>query len=449
MKWFDNPPAWLEAVKKKGMDLFMLLREQEIASYVARMNERYYFWDELKYRPRPAGLDEEMAWALTKISRVSQMKYTSLTTSTDSRFGYWLPDSVLKELHFIDQNATGQILIDEPTIGRSDKDRYIISSLMEEAIASSILEGAATTRKKAKEMLREGRRPQTRGEMMIQNNYATMRKIKDRVSEKLSVELLCELQEFMTKGTLDDPSASGRLRRPDEHIQVVDMSNGSVLHTPPPAEHLRQRLERLCDFANEPSDTTFIHPVIKATILHFWLAYEHPFVDGNGRTARAIFYWYLLKNNYWLIEYLPISRIILKAPSKYKMAFLYSEIDDGDITYFIMFNLRAFHLSLEDLRKYVSKKQRELKEATKLVRHVPGLNHRQQEIINHAIRDPDSVYTITHHMRVHGVVYQTARSDLLQLAERKLLEKQRDGRAFVFFPAADLARRLKVVKSRA
>jgi Fic family protein len=358
-----------------------------------------------------------------------------------------LPDNVLRELHFIDQNATGQILIDEPTIGEPDKDRYIISSLMEEAIASSILEGAATTRKKAKEMLREGRKPQTRGELMIQNNYATMKKIKDRISEKLSIELLCELQESMTKGTLEDPSASGRLRKPDEIIQVIDVMDGTILHTPPPAEHLKERLKKLCDFANESLDVTFIHPVIKGIILHFWMAYEHPFVDGNGRTARAIFYWYLLKSKYWLIEYLPISRIILKAPSKYKMAFIYSEKDQDDITYFIMFNLRAFHLSIEDLRKYVSKKQRELKEAGKLVRRLPGLNHRQQEVVNHAIHHPDSVYTILSHMTIHGIVYQTARADLLELVKRDILVKEREGRLFVFYSTQNLPRILKLGRS--
>lgn len=444
MKWLEDPPNWAEIVKKEGKDVFMLLADEEITSYIGRMNTNYLYWDELKYKTHPAKITVDMAWTLVKISRLSQMKHINLRSVTDSPFGYWLPDNVVRELHFIDQNATGQILVDEPSLGESDRERYIISSLMEEAIASSILEGAATTRKKAKQMLREGRKPQTRGELMIQNNYATMKKIKDRFSENLSVELLCEWQDLMTKGTLDDPSASGRLRRADEHIQIIDLVDGTVLHTPPPAEHLKERLKQLCEFANKSLDeTSFIHPVIRGIILHFWLAYEHPFVDGNGRTARAIFYWYLLKNKYWLVEYLPISRIILKAPSKYKMAFIYSEKDQEDITYFIMFNLRAFHLSIEDLRKYVAKKQHELKDASKLVRRIPGLNHRQRELINHAIHHPDSIYTILHHMTIHGIVYQTARADLLGLGKKGILFKELDGRSYIFYPSQDLPKILK------
>jgi Fic family protein len=199
----------------------------------------------------------------------------------------------------------------------------------------------------------------------------------------------------------------------------------------------------LCAFANQSSEDSFIHPVVKASILHFWLAYEHPFVDGNGRTSRAIFYWYLIKNKYWLAEFLPISRIILKAPSKYKMAFLYAEKDDEDITYFLRFQLRAFRLSIEDLKQYVRNKQEELSEAARMLKRLPGLNHRQHEIISHAIRHPDTIYTIARHMTTHNVVYQTARADLLLLVKRGLFTKKKVGRNFVFFAHDELDRKLK------
>ena len=221
------------------------------------------------------------------------------------------------------------------------------------------------------------------------------------------------------------------------------MTGGTVLHTPPKASELKERLQKLCDFANESTDETFIHPVMKAAMLHFWLGYEHPFVDGNGRTARALFYWYLLRNKYWLVEFLPVSRIILKAPVKYRMAYLYSERDDNDLTYFIRFHLRAFHLSIEDLKKYVLRKQQELKEAKQLLKRLPLLNHRQQEVLNHAIHHPESFYTIYRHMRIHGIVYQTARNDLLQLVSRRLLTAEKHRRQYVFLPAEDLTKKLK------
>ena len=78
------------------------------------------------------------------------------------------------------------------------------------------------------------------------------------------------------------------------------------------------------------------HHHIRAIILHFWLAYGHPFVDGNGRTARALFYWAMLHEGYWLFEFISISNILRKAPAQYGLSFLYSETDDNDLTYFIV-----------------------------------------------------------------------------------------------------------------
>ncbi len=138
---------------------------------------------------------------------------------------------------------------------------------------------------------------------------------------------MLELHRILTEGTLDDPTAAGRLQRPDEErIAVVDATDGSLIHTPPPATELPARLQALCDFANQGEDESdsFIHPVVRAILLHFFLAYDHPFEDGNGRTARALFYWAMRTNGYWLAEYLSISRILREAPAQYSRAFLFT-----------------------------------------------------------------------------------------------------------------------------
>jgi Fic family protein len=441
MKWIETPPNWMTEIKENTGLFFELFAKPETVSFINHMNDRYYYWDELKYRQTPNNIDKKTAWALVKFSRMSQTRNTNILTTDGKLFWYWLPDVILKELHFIDQHATGQILTNAPDMRKTTKDKYIISSLMEEAIASSILEGAATTHKKAKEMLLEGRKPRTRGEMMIKNNYTTMVKIKDHIREKLSIDLLCDIQESITNGTLTDPSTSGKLRSSND-VFVVDY-DGTILHTPPDVSELKERLQALCYFANNSFEDMFIHPVVKASILHFWLGYIHPFVDGNGRTARALFYWYLLKNNYWLVEFLPISRIILKSPAKYKMAYLYSEKDDNDLTYFIRYHLRAFRLSIEDFTRYILRKQQESQDAIKLFRKVSYLNRRQQELIVHAIHNPATVYTINRHMITHGIVYQTARNDLLKLVKEGLLTLEKREKLYNFLPVANLRGKLR------
>ncbi|MGA9365346.1 MAG: Fic family protein [Bacteroidota bacterium] len=445
MKPVQKPPDSFDLLVRDTRKTIELFQEPKVKELIQRANDKYLHWHEFRHRPMPMGLNSEFAWQILKLSRSTQLRHISLETTGGKPFGYWLPDSIQKELHFIDQNATGQILLDEPTIGEADRDKYVINSLMEEAIASSILEGAATTRQKAKEMLREGRKPRTASEQMILNNYATMRKVREYTSQPLSIEMLNQLQASMTEGTLEDPTASGRFRKPGEEIRVVDIADGKILYTPPPATELTSRLQILCNFANETSDRTFIHPVVRGIIMHFWLAYEHPFNDGNGRTARALFYWHLLKNKYWLIEYIPISRIFLKAPSKYKKAFLYSETDEEDLTYFIHFNVRALSLAIEELRVYILRKQKELREASRLMRRVPGLNHRQQDLLHHAFNHPHAIYTIMRHMRTQGVVYQTARADLLELTDRSLFTKVKQGKTYYFVPHEELAKKVKVL----
>ena len=278
--------------------------------------------------------------------------------------------------------------------------------------------------------------------MMIFNNFITITKIRDHLDEELTPELLLECHRLISKDTLDDPAQEGRYRvEEDGDIRVYDEKD-QVLHTPPSPSLISDSVEKLCAFANAEDEDEFVHPVIRGIILHFWLAYLHPFADGNGRTARAVFYWYMLKRKYWLFEYLSISRVMRKASVQYYRSFLYSEIDEGDITYFIMFHLRAIKLAIDELRIYLARKQKESREAIKFLKKQPHLNFRQRSLLMSALDRPDNVYSFNTHMAVHGVVYQTARSDLLGLYEVGLLEIHKSGRKFTFTPAPDLQAKL-------
>ena len=183
-------------------------------------------------------------------------------------------------------------------------------------------------------MIRTGRPPSDVSEHMILNNYLTMQEILRLKSSPLSADMVFEIHKRVTANTLEDPSAAGRFRRPDEQ-RVVGDHFGVVYQDPPPASQLPDRLQAMCDFGNGKTPEFFVHPALRAIILHFWLAYDHPFVDGNGRTARALFYWGMLNAGYWLFELISISNILRKAPIKYGRSFLYSETDDNDVTYFL------------------------------------------------------------------------------------------------------------------
>ena len=197
-----------------------------------------------------------------------------------------------------------------------------------------------------------------------------------------------------------------------------------------------------CDFANGETPNQFAYPALRAIILHFWLAYDHPFLDGNGRTARALFYWSMLRNRYWLCEFISISHIILKEPARYGRAFLYTETDENDLTYFILFQLGVIRRAVGELHEYISRKSEELRVLESELRGVVVLNHRQRALVGHALRHPSQLYTIQSHRVSHNVVHQTARKDLLNLAERGLLMAEKAGRNWRFTPAVDLEEKL-------
>ncbi|HST31558.1 MAG TPA: Fic family protein [Chthoniobacterales bacterium] len=274
-----------------------------------------------------------------------------------------------------------------------------------------------------------------------------MQRIAEWKERPLDKELIFEMHRMVTEDTLDDPTAAGRLRLPHENITVQDDMTGEIFHKPPPAEELAKRLEMLCTFANA-GDTAdpaglFIHPAIRSTLLHFWLAYDHPFVDGNGRTARALFYWSMLRRGYWLFEFVSISEILVKAPAKYAVSFLHTETDQNDVTYFLIYQSEVIRRAITSLHDYIAAKSKELRALENTLRHAPDLNYRQQALIGHALRHPGTRYSVAGHQRSHGIVYETARRDLLDLTKARLLEMRKDGKAFLFTTPSDLADRVQ------
>lgn len=357
-------------------------------------------------------------------------------------FQYALPDPALEMLHQIDQQASGEIALSEEVTNPATRDRYVVSSVIEESITSSQLEGANTTRAVAKEMLRTGRPARTKDERMIANNFRAMNAVREWLAEPLTVERVLDLHRIVTDGTLDNPDSAGRFQRADEErVRVVD-PDGRTVFTPPPADQLPERADAMVAFANgEGQEEGFLHPVLRAILLHFWLAHDHPFEDGNGRTARALFYWAMLRSGYWLAEFLSISRILRRAPMQYGRSFIYTETDERDITYFALYQLRVILRSIDDLRDYLQRKMQEKREIERMLRR-SDLNHRQIALISHALRHLDADYTFRSHQRSHGVVYQSARSDLLDLDERGLLERTQIGKTYHFRPVSNLADRL-------
>lgn len=407
----------------------------------------YETWDHLRHLTPPNGLSVEQWWLGIKLARQSLARTLPLVEKSDHPFSVVLSDSLQRRLFLVARDAAGALRGTDALPSDVTRERYLVRSLIEEAMTSSQLEGAATTTLVAKEMLKSGREPRDYGERMIVNNFQTMRELKRWVGKPLSPSTIFEIHRMLTDGTLRDPGSAGRFRTADEDI-VVDDETGRVLHVPPPAAELPQRMEALCAFANQGDEEgEFLHPVVRSILIHFMIGYDHPFVDGNGRTARALFYWSMLNRGFWMTEYLSISSILKRAPGQYVRSYLHTECDGGDTTHFVSHQLDVLLRAIDGVHTYIARKQQAHQEAETLLK--PGsrlarrLNHRQRALLLNAVRHPGKTFTISVHQREHGVAYETARSDLLGLVDAKLMRNYRQGKQWVFHAVPDLGARLK------
>ena len=441
----QSPPKFEDLISEITRERIM-----QLASHMWTGAGHYLHWDKIRYRPPPEDFSHREWWLALKISRINALKPISLKDKEGRPFQFAVPERVLEELHRIDLGTGGLVSVPsvpEPIVNPQTRDRYLVRSLMEEAITSSQLEGAATTREVAKDMIRTGRHPRDTSEQMILNNYLTMQRIRHLKSSALSPELVLEIHRLITDKTLEETTAAGRLRRPDEP-RIVGDDFGQIFHDPPPADELVERMNAMCDFANDETPAHFIHPAVRAIILHFWLAYDHPFVDGNGRTARALFYWSMLRSGYWIFEFISISTILRKAPVKYGRSFLYTETDDNDLTYFLVAQTEVISQAISELHRYIERKVTQLRQAEQDIQALALFNYRQVALIRHALSNPGQRYTIASHQQSHAVVHQTARTDLLDLVERGVLEMVKKGRPIIFAAPADVAERLAALEKQ-
>ena len=440
MKMPKAPPT-LKELLSDGRLRLEDITTKENTDLAIKFNSRYLHWDEVR-RQDTGNTDPKTIWTLMMLLRLNNQTSMSIG-GIGLRFS--LIDSFQRSMHEIDVRSSAGFSHEEISNPKAAK-AYAVSSLMEESIASSQIEGAMTTTRIAKTMLREGRTPETESERMIYNNYKAMQFIKNNKEKKLTPELILEIHRIITKDTLDNDMHEGRFRETDD-IVVQDKLTGDVFHEPPKAKGLEKMILSLCSYVN--TDEPFVHPIIKGIVIHFVTAYIHPFVDGNGRLARSLLYWFALKKGYWIFEYLAVSRIIKEHRGSYDQAYIYSETDGNDITYFIRYNLKCIEEALGSFIDYLNKKISEQKELEMTIHGNPDLNTRQKLILKDAMRTAEP-FSIPEIRSTYQISYQTAASDVHKLLSAGLIKEYgRVWRKVLYIVAnEDRGQKVKVPDSR-
>lgn len=399
---------------------------------------RYLPFDEFRHRV-PKEFDVNVAWAVVKDARAKKGTNYFLIGEDVGLFHFCETNLIQKAKTIVDQTTTTAALEwANRKIGEEQNISYLLDDLFEEeAISSSQLEGAATTTLIAKDMLKRKREPRSMDERMILGNFRMMRFVWDKRSAPLTLELIAELHGIGVAGIEDEKYTPGFFRLTDN--VVVEDRDGNIVHQPPPALGLESRLRVLCDWVNADHDEIesqeYIHSLIKAICIHFAIGYEHPFNDGNGRVARALFYWFMFKKDYGAFRYISISNLLKEAATQYGKSYLYTETDEMDMTYFIDYQCSVIMRAVTAFKAHCQKTVENIASFnTWLFKSgiYAKLSEKQKVVFQVAKSSPNTIFTARYIEEKLNCSYNTAATVLNGLVELNLFDKQKDGKEWIY-----------------
>lgn len=397
----------------------------DYATLYKSFQDRYLNKIEIGFR-LPGELNLSEVWQEIQTERKARGEVLDLRDEKGDNFWYVNLKPLQAKLHQIDSRGKDSLY---SYIKADIENELIFDSIIEEAWASNVIEGAFTTHKRAQELVRRNLTPKDKSELMTKNNHLAMIYILENRDSAFDLNLILKIHQIITQGTLDDPEYAGKFR--DDEVFIWDKTN-TVIFKPMATETIEPCLNNLVTWVNTQSDEDFIHPVVKASIIHFYLVYVHPFFDGNGRTARALFYFYLLKNQYEFFKYFSISALIAKQREKYYKAIKDVEDYDNDLTYFLLYFADVVTKSINEILDRIVRKYQSDIISKNLDSRGIYLNKRQKKLVKLLIDHDHKNITTRRYEKIFKVSYGTARSDLNELEENGLLQKKKIGKGFVY-----------------
>ncbi len=153
--------------------------------------------------------------------------------------------------------------------------------------ASTAIEGNPLTLEEVSKLAQGRKVTATRKAKQEVLNYLSVLENIDKYQKdkKITEFHILKLHKDITKGTLENPEWEGSYRK--IQVYVGNRITGEVIFMPPPPEKVPSLMKEFIEWLN--SEESFnLHPVLVAGISHYEFVRIHPFVDGNGRTARAL-----------------------------------------------------------------------------------------------------------------------------------------------------------------
>ena len=380
--------------------------------------ERYAPLEDIKYRLEKLGISRndwpELKHKIQTVRKMGAIPF--FLKSIDKKFWYFPSDSINKKIHLA--QSLGNKLYDKIEAYSSLKKGFLTNSAVEEAITSAIYEGANSTRAQAKAFIASEERPKNKDEWMLINNFKAMKWIKQHSKEQVSNQLILEIHQMISQNTLkgDDANFCGKFRNGPVYVGKHE----GIAHT-----KIGETLNEVIELVN--GHPRFLHGLIKGILLHYFIAYIHPFFDGNGRTARTLFYFKMIKHDLKFVELLAISANLKEHGKRYEKSFELVKEHELDMTFFIDFCLDSLVVALGKVEKKVD----DLMSFSGFTKSM-GLSSNQVLLLQRMALNKYRAITIEEYAGDIGKSREIARKELKGLWEKGLLREEKKGKKFTY-----------------
>ena len=381
---------------------------------IRQFMDRYLTREEIAYR-LPVSVPITQFWPQIDQVRRDASVELPLKTQTGEYFRFVVNSTIEAQCDSVAAMARRSYLLDVLPQGIMEE------ATIDEAVWSSVIEGAFASRAEAAKIIRQDQQPNNKSEQMIKNNYQAMLYVLEHIDEPITAQTLIDIAGIVTKNASDETVNGFRT------VPVYVTGREGVVYTPPAAEQVPGMVDDLLKFIG----TSELHPLFKACIAHFYFVYVHPFTDGNGRTARALSYMMLLQTGYDFFRYFSVSGLIAEERNSYYKSMRNVEVSGNDMTYFIDYYSAMLSRSVNRMEKHLFRHI--LADRTvKTLESGKQLNDRQLKGARWLLESDSDSVTVDIWKKKYKTATETARQDLMQLCEAGILERTMDGRKAVF-----------------
>jgi len=297
-------------------------------------------------------------------------------------------------------------------------------ALLRSAHSSTAIEGNPLTLEQVSE-LAAGRDIMVRrkDKKEVLNYLEALEKIPEFAERKpFKLTDLLELHKLVTRDTLENPADEGSFR--NQQVAVVNRATGQIIFMPPPTDQVATLVEEYLEWFNS-EEADEIDPVLEAGLAHYELVRIHPFVDGNGRTARVMASIVLFKRAFDIKRFFALDDYYDQDRRAYYTALKTVDQDRLDLTGWLEYFTEGVAVSLKAVEDKVIGLSQDIKFLKQ--RGQIALTERQMKIVERII-EKGSI-TNREVRQITGLSDEGVRKEINKLIELKVIAPEGKGRS--------------------